>query len=293
MVLKAERVVEVGTNLGEGPLWSPNERALYWLDIVNSTIHRWEPESGKRDTKVFSQWISALVLCEDGRLLGAVEDGLAFIDFKNATFEIIVNPLPDRTMRFNDAACDRRGRMWTGTMLREDQKPVASLYRLNNNLVLKEMEYGLSLSNGIGFSTDDLTMYLSDSIQHSVYAYDYDLDEGTISNKRGIISVPVEPDGYPDGLTMDAEGHIWLCHWDGWKVTRHAPDGTLVDTIEVPVPRPTSCAFGGDDLSVLYITSAIMDLTDEQRAKAPSSGDLFAARPDVPGLPEPQFKQCK
>jgi sugar lactone lactonase YvrE len=292
-VLRAEQAIRIGARLGEGPLWSPNENALYSIDIVNCAIHRWEPKTGKRDTAILKQWICALVLCDDGRLIGAVEDGLAFIDFVTGTFEIIANPLPDRSMRFNDASADRLGRLWTGTMQREDQQPVASFYKLDNDLVLTEMDKGLSLSNGIGFSPDDSILYLSDSIQNSVFAYDFDLERGLISNKRQLIYVDPDKDGYPDGLTMDAEGHIWLCHWDGWKLTRHAPDGKVVDTIEVPVPRPTSCMFGGDDLSELYITSAIMDLSAEQFAVAPMSGDIFVARPSVPGLPEPTFRQNK
>lgn len=288
--MKAEQVIKVGAKLGEGPLWSSRENALYWLDIVNRTIHRWHPSSGKRDTTVFSQMVSALVQCDDGRFIGAVEDGLAFIDFENGEFEIIVNPLPDRTMRFNDASADRRGRLWTGTMLRENQKPVASFYKLSNDLTLSEMEKGLSLSNGIGFSPDDTVLYLSDSVQNSVYAYDFDIDSGTIANQRRLIYVDPEKDGYPDGLTVDAEGFIWLCHYDGWKVTRHAPDGTVVDVIETPVPRPTSCIFGGTELATLYITSAIEDLTEAQLAEAPMSGDVFSAKPRVGGLSEPVFR---
>lgn len=289
-MIRAEHAVKVGAKLGEGPLWSPSENALYWLDIVNSAIHRWEPTTGTRDTTIFKQWVSALVCCNDGRLIGAVEDGLAFLDFASGNFEIIVNPLPDRSMRFNDASADRLGRLWTGTMQRKDQQPVASFYKLERNLILTEMDRGLSLSNGIGFSPDDSILYLSDSVQNSVFAYDFDLENGTIANKRQLIFVDPRTDGYPDGLTVDAEGFIWLCHYDGWKLTRHAPDGKMVDHIEVPVPRPTSCMFGGEFFTDLYITSAIEDLTAEQLAAAPMSGDVFVAKPAVPGSPEFMFK---
>lgn len=288
--MKAQHVLKVGAQLGEGPLWSPRENALFWLDIVRPAIHRWEPATGKFDTTIMSQWVCALAHCQDGKMIGAVEDGLAIIDPESGEFEIVANPLPDRTMRFNDGSVDRRGRFWSGTMLREDYKPVCSIYRLNSDLSLEEMDSGLSLSNGIGYSPDDTTMYLSDSIQNTVFAYDFDLEKGEIRNKRPLIVVDAK-DGYPDGLTVDAEGYIWLCHWDGWKVTGHAPDGKHVETIEVPVPRPTSCAFGGEDFSTLYITSAIMDLTPDQLAEAPQSGDLFAAHSRVPGLPEPEFKR--
>ena len=286
--MKAEHVLTVGAQLGEGPLWSPRENALYWIDIVGRSIHRWNPSSGKRDTAMFSQWICALAHRAGGGLIGAVEDGIAFIDFENAEFEVIANPLPDRSVRFNDASCDRRGRYWSGTMLREDQKPVCSFYKLDHDLTVTEMDKGFSLSNGIGFSPDDSKMYVSDSVQRTVFVYDFDIEIGTIRNKRPLFEVG-ETDGYPDGLTVDAEGFIWLCHWDGWRVTRHAPDGKLVETIETPVPRPTSCAFGGEDFSILYITTAIMDLTPEQFANAPQSGDLFAVQPPVPGVAEFEF----
>ncbi|MBX3150902.1 SMP-30/gluconolactonase/LRE family protein [Candidatus Obscuribacterales bacterium] len=289
-MVKAEHALKVGAKLGEGPLWRARENALYWLDIVNCAIHRWEPATGKRDTATFNQWVCALVSCDDGRLVGAVEDGLAFLDFATGTFEIIANPLPDRTMRFNDASADRLGRLWTGTMQRENQKPVASFYKLDRDLSLTEMDYGLSLSNGIGFSPDDSILYLSDSVQNSVFAYDFDLEHGTIANKRQLIWVDPKRDGYPDGLTVDAEGFIWLCHYDGWKVTRHAPDGKQVDSIDMPVPRPTSCMFGGANLTELYITSAIEDLSVEQLENAPMSGDVFVATLPVPGTPEFTFR---
>ncbi|MDZ4837181.1 MAG: SMP-30/gluconolactonase/LRE family protein [Candidatus Melainabacteria bacterium] len=288
--MQAEQVLTVGSQLGEGPLWSPREGALYWIDIVGRIIHRWNPSTGKRDTTSFSQWICALGHRAGGGLIGAVEDGLAFIDFETGEFEIVANPLPDRSMRFNDGSCDRLGRFWSGTMLREDQKPVCSFYKLDNDLTISEMDKGFSLANGIGFSPDDSVMYLSDSIQRTVFVFDFDLEQGLIRNRRPLFTIE-EKDGYPDGLTVDAEGFIWLCHWDGWKVTRHAPDGRLVDTVKTPVPRPTSCAFGGADFSTLYITSAIMDLTEEQLAAAPQSGDLFAVQPGVRGVPEFEFIQ--
>jgi sugar lactone lactonase YvrE len=286
--VKAEHVLTVGAQLGEGPLWSPRENALYWIDIVGRNIHRWNPSSGQRETTMFSQWICALAHRAGGGLIGAVEDGIAFIDFEKGSFEVIANPLADRSVRFNDASIDRRGRYWSGTMLREDQKPVCSFYKLDHDLTVTEMDKGFSLSNGIGFSPDDSRMYVSDSVQRTVFVYDFDIENGTIRNRRPLFEVE-EADGYPDGLTVDAEGFIWLCHWDGWKVTRHAPDGKVVDTIETPVPRPTSCAFGGKDFSTLYITSAIMDLIPEQFAKAPQSGDLFAVKPPVPGVAEFEF----
>jgi sugar lactone lactonase YvrE len=182
------------------------------------------------------------------------------------------------------------GRLWTGTMQRTNQQPVASFFKLDCDLTLTEMDKGLSLSNGIGFSPDDSILYLSDSVQNSVFAYDFNLENGTIFNKRRLIHVDPEIDGYPDGLTVDAEGFIWLCHYDGWKLTRHAPDGKQVDSIEMPVPRPTSCIFGGANLSELFITSAIEDLSEEELEKAPMSGDLFVATLPVPGCPTFTFK---
>jgi sugar lactone lactonase YvrE len=287
--MKAEHLLSVNAQLGEGPLWSSSKQLLYWLDIIAPAIHRFDPESGINQTTRMRQSVCALVETADGGTVGAVDDGLAFIDPISGKFDVIANPLPDRKRRFNDGSCDRRGRFWSGSMMREQPYDgVNSLYKLDTDLTVTEMDTGLILSNGIGFSPDDTVMYLSDSIQKTVFAYDFDLAEGSIKNKRGLITV-ADDDGFPDGLTVDSEGCIWLCHWDGWRVTRHSPDGKIIDFIDMPVPRPTSCIFGGSDLKTLFITSAIMDLDADELKKSPLSGDLFVVSLSVPGLPEPKF----
>lgn len=287
---KVEHIYSAQAELGEGPLWSAEHNCLFWLDIVAPAIHRFYPDTGKNETTKMSQGIFMLVETADGGTIGAVDDGLAYINSVSGEIDIIENPLPSKKLRFNDGACDRRGRLWSGSMRRESPyEPVCSLYMLDLDLTVGEMDKGLTLCNGIGWSCDDMTMYLSDSVQKTVFAYDFDIEEGVVKNKRPFFQVS-ESDGYPDGLTVDSEGCIWLCHWDGWCVTRIAPDGKAIDRIEMPVPRPTSCHFGGSDLSTLFITSAIKDMDEETRRKAPLSGDLFAISPGVSGLPEQQFR---
>jgi|AGTN01.2.fsa_nt_gi Gluconolactonase len=287
--MKVEHLYRAQAQLGEGPLWSASGNFLYWLDIRAPAIHRYFPDTGKNETTKMSQGVFSLVETADGGTVGGIDDGLAFIDPITGEFDVIENPLPSSKLRFNDGACDRRGRLWTGSMSRDEpHDPVCTLYMLESDLSVHAMDQGISLSNGIGFSPDDKVMYLSDSIQKTIFAFDFDLDRGSIANKRPFFEVS-EKGGYPDGLTVDSEGCIWVCHWDGWCITRISPKGIPIVRIEMPVPRPTSCHFGGSDLSTLFITSAISNLDKKRHAKSPQSGDLFAVSPAVPGLPEPKF----
>jgi len=287
--MKVEHIFSAQAQLGEGPLWSARHNCLYWLDLRANEIHRFFPDTGRDETTKMPQSVSSLVETTDGGTLGGMDDGLAFIDPVTGEFDIIDNPLPSKDVRFNDGACDRRGRFWTGSMRRDQPyDPVCCLYMLETDLSVCEMDRGICLSNGIGFSPDDKVMYLSDSVQKTIFAYDFDLDAGSIVNRRAFFEVS-EKGGYPDGLTVDSEGCIWLCHWDGWCITRIAPSGKEIARVEMPVPRPTSCHFGGSDLSTLFITSAISNLDAETHKKSPLSGDLFAVLPAVSGLPESTF----
>jgi sugar lactone lactonase YvrE len=154
--------------------------------------------------------------------------------------------------------------------------------------MLQIMETGLTISNGIGWSPDNKTMYFTDSMPRTIYAYDFDPITGAIENRRSFIHTPDEP-GVPDGLTVDSEGFIWSARWDGWKITRYDPDGKLEREIEVSAQRPTSCTFGGPDLDELYVTSASVGMDWMDRVKQPAAGNLFRIRVDVKGLPEPKF----
>ena len=188
-------------------------------------------------------------------------------------------------MRFNDG---RRGRFWAGTLHEKRHPGTAALYRLDPDGHYSPMVEGVTVSNGIAWSPDSRTMYFADSWQRTIFCFGFELDSGTPHNQR-VIAELSSGSGVPDGAKVDSEGFLWSANFDGACITRYAPDGTVDRVIQMPVQRPSSCAFGGDDLSILYVTSASLNLTVEQRAAAPLSGGLFAIDVGVKGLPEPCF----
>ncbi len=277
-----EVVVGLQNELGEGPLWNVPEQMLYWIDHPAQKFFRYQPSSAAFETFLLDTRPGCLAFCESGDLVLGTSDGIAFWHKGTLAY------YPDRqayrsTNRFNDGAVDRAGRFWLGTA---SDAPDNHLYRLDADGTLQIMEEGIYISNGIGWSPDNKTMYYSDSGGGGiVYAYDFDLATGTTSNRRTFLP-PTDTPAVADGLTVDAEGNVWIAFWDGWKVARFDPDGVLMTEIVMPVQRPTSCAFGGPDLSVLYVTSASKDL---DCAEQPLAGALFSIKTDTTGLPEPFF----
>jgi sugar lactone lactonase YvrE len=199
-------------------------------------------------------------------------------------------PEPDKPgNRFNDCKCDRAGRFFAGTMALNAGPGQGTLWRLDPDGRMTAVETGLHVSNGLGWSPDDRTFYFCDTGARTVFAYDYDLATGAATNRRPLIAFAAEEEGKPDGLAVDAEGHLWIALWDGWGVARYAPDGRRVGFVSLPVPRPTSVAFGGGDLRTLFITSARVRLSAAQLAEAPLSGSVFAFDAGVAGLPVGAF----
>ena len=283
---QVERVLSVKNKLGEGPLWHPEEQALYWVNIEQHCFHRLVPATGQHEIFAVGLPVGALAFRDSGGLVLATRDGFAFWDFRAQALEFIADPEADKPeARFNDGAVDRQGRFWAGTM---SAGPTSSLYRLDPDGSVYTMETGVTISNGIGWSPDDKTMYYTDTPLRMIYAYDFDPASGAIENRRPFIRTPDES-GLPDGLTIDSEGFIWSARWDGWKVTRYDPAGKVEREIELPVQRPTSCTFGGAELDELYITSAWTGLSWVKRKLQPRAGDLFRIKVDVKGLEEPKF----
>jgi len=190
-----------------------------------------------------------------------------------------------KNARFNDGKVDPGGRFWVGTLGDDDQ---SCLYRLDPDGELHTMETGIQISNGLGWSPDRKTMYYTDSPLRVIYAYDYDLGSGSITNRRDFVSVPID-EGFPDGLAVDSDGFIWSAHWDGWRISRYDPEGNIERVVYLPVQRPTSCTFGGPDLDQLFITSAWTGLSETERREQPLAGDLFLVCGDVKGQKENMF----
>jgi sugar lactone lactonase YvrE len=233
--------------------------------------------------------IGCLALRQRGGAIIALRSGFAYIDFCTGEVRKLASPiLEEPNMRFNDGRCDRRGRFWAGTLHERRHLGTAALYRLDPDGRCSQIIGGVTVSNGIAWSPDNLTMYFADSWMRTIFSFDFDLDSGTPHNRRIFAELP-HGSGVPDGATVDSEGFLWSANFDGGCVTRYAPDGSVDRVIRMPVQRPTSCAFGGDDLSVLYVTSASLNLTDKQRIAAPLAGSLFAVDAGIKGLPEPRF----
>lgn len=281
---------EAAAILGEGPLWSPREAALYWVDIKAPALHRFRPADGDKTSWVMPERIGWVIERANGAGLVAGFKGRGFCFLTPGTMvpETIGQPEPDYPdNRFNDAAADNAGRIWAGTMDDNEREASGSLYRLDPNLDWQRMDRGYVITNGPAFSPDYRTIYHGDTSKGTIYAFDLGSD-GKISNKRDFVTIP-EGDGYPDGMTCDAEGGLWVAHWNGWRVTRFTAAGEVDRVIEMPVAQVTSCAFGGPEYGCLYVTSASIGLSDQQREDQPLAGALFGIDVGVKGFPPGQF----
>ncbi|NNG04582.1 MAG: SMP-30/gluconolactonase/LRE family protein [Inquilinus sp.] len=275
--------------LGEGPVWCPREGVLYWLDIKRPAVYRFDPGRGQTGCWPMPSDIGCMALREAGGMVVALRSGFALLDFDTGELTPLADPEADRPdNRFNDGKVDRRGRFWAGTLNDAESDPLGSLYRLDADGSVPLMQEGAVVSNGIGWSPDDRTMYFTDSAIRTIWAYDFDAVSGAIANRRVFAEVP-EGTGYPDGLTVDADGHVWSAVWDGWRVVRYDPSGRIDREVAMPVQRPTSCMLGGDDLKTLFVTSASIHLDAVALSKGPLAGGLFALDVDTAGLPESRF----
>jgi sugar lactone lactonase YvrE len=290
--MQAVSIVSSQNQLGEGPIWSVEEQALYWVDIYGKCIERYDPQTHLRKTFQLPCKVGAAAFRKRGGFVLATDQGFAFWDGQSDAVELVSNPEIDKPLyRFNDGKIDPGGRFWAGTMYdgpQQHPRPEGTLYRLDPDGSISLMEKGVLISNGIGWSPDHRIMYYTDSIRKIIYAYDFDPATGEISNRRTFVHTPDES-GEPDGLTVDSLGFVWSARWNGWKVTRYNPKGEVDLVIQVPAACPSSVMFGGRDLKDLFITSAWKELSSEERNFQPLAGNLFTARVDVQGLPEFQF----
>ncbi|MDF1586353.1 SMP-30/gluconolactonase/LRE family protein [Marinimicrococcus flavescens] len=281
-------VLEARAALGEGPLWHPGEQALYWIDIKAPALHRLDPASGREKHWPLPEAIGSFCFREAGGLVLALRSGLAFLDPESGGITPVARPDEPPGNRFNDGKCDRAGRFFAGTMDDAETACSGALYRLDPDRSLHRIRSDVYISNGLGWSTDDRVMYFTDSPRQVIWAYDYDIVTGRTANERVFARI-AEDAGYPDGLCVDAEDHVWSAHWDGARLTRWRPDGSIERVVPMPVPRPTSCCFGGPDLATLYVTSARTGLDERALAAAPLAGGVFALEPGVRGQPTAFF----
>jgi len=275
--------------IGEGPSWDASEGVLYWLDIKRPAIFRWHSEKGQTGFWPMPHPVGCAVSAGKDRLVFADAEGFGFLSLASGALERIAELEGDlQRNRFNDGKVDRAGRFWAGSMDDECKVPTGSLYRVDPDLSIHRMDTGFICSNGLGWSPDNRTMYFTDSIVRTIWAYEFDGASGALGPRR-VFAQLSDQDGVPDGLTVDSEGFVWSAIWDGWRVIRYAPNGSIDREVRLPVQRPTSCMFGGPDLQTLYITSASSGLCPASLKAGPMAGAIFAVPTDVVGLPETPF----
>ncbi|MDB5457622.1 MAG: hypothetical protein JWP92_3207 [Caulobacter sp.] len=278
--------------LGEGPVWDVDTQRLLWTDIQSRVLRRYDPANGAVETFPAPERIGAIGLLpgEADRVVAAFETGFGLFDLKTGAVDWLARPETEANgRRFNDGRVDRQGRFWAGTMV-EDRalrpQATAALWRLDADGAASIQVAGVQIANGLAFSPDGATLYFADSLERRIDAYDLDAATGTLANGRPFAAVEV---GGPDGGTVDAEGHVWSARWGAGTVVRHAPDGRVVQTLRLPVSQPTCMAFGGPDLTHLYVTTARDELTPARLAQEPSAGDIFVYEVAVPGLAEARY----
>ena len=227
------------------------DRALWWVDIEGRLLQRLSTHSGEVTSWTLPERIGSYALRRDGGIVCAFASGFAFHDLDTGQTDWIAQPEADTPRnRFNDGKVDRQGRFWAGTMDDRLSERTGALYRLDPDLSVHRMETGIGISNALCWSPDDSRFYFADTMQEEIWSYDYTPAAGAISDRRLFTHTRDQP-GQPDGATVDAEGFLWNAQWDGWRLVRYAPDGTVDRIVELPVQKPTSCIFGGPDLKTL------------------------------------------
>jgi L-arabinonolactonase len=281
-------VVDAKTELGEGTLWDPGAGVLWWVDIWDKAIHRYDPSNGEDVVFPAPECVGCVGVRAKGGLVVALANGFHFFDPATGRFDPIIDPEADKPdTRFNDGKPDRQGRFWSGTVFEDPPRPPefkGALYRLDADLSCHRMVEGIGSSNGLAFSPDSRTMYFADSNARTVWEWDFDPLTGDIENRRVFIDTTATG-GLPDGATVDAEGCYWTTLPESGKLVRYDPDGKMMRTIMMPTAIPTCCEFGGKDLDILYVTTARLRKIKDQ----PLAGGLFAVDVGVKGLPLPYF----
>jgi len=292
LLSQPECVWAAGATLGEGTCWSVREQSLYWVDILEHRLLRYTPRSGEQRTWTLPDTVSAVAERAAGPgLMVTLRRGYARFDPATGQLERLDEPEPDRLAnRFNDGKCDAQGRFWGGTMDFDCKARTGALYRLDApGRCERALDAGFAVTNGPTWSLDGRTMYFNETVERRVHAYDFDAATGTLSRPRIWLAFGPD-DGYPDGMTTDSEGRLWICHWGAASVTCHDPEsGDELARVRLPASNITNVAFGGADLRTLFITSARTDLSAQALAAQPLAGGLFSLEVDAVGQPAALF----
>lgn len=281
-------VAPTGCLLGEGPLWSPSEGFLWWVDIKRAKLHRHNPKTGNTRRYDLPVHASALAL-SDGGLIMIGDREIGRYDTATESYRKLADINEPDGFRTNDAGLAPDGAVWFGTLDDAGKTPEGAYYRLGSDLVVERIGLPeVMVTNTMQFSPDGSIFYTCDSAEQMILAFDHDLASGALSNRR-VFASTFDAGCYPDGSAIDSDGFLWNAQWAGSRIVRYAPDGSIDQVVKMPVSRPTSCAFGGEGLTTLYITSARTGLSDAALDRQPMAGSLFALDVEVPGLPVPEF----
>ncbi|MEJ8798452.1 SMP-30/gluconolactonase/LRE family protein [Trinickia caryophylli] len=278
-----ECVWPLGAELGEGALWVPREAAVYFVDIKARRVNRFSPATGERRSWLAPRQPGFIAAVDDGAFLCGMQGGLYRFCADNGVFELLVEVEADRPgNRLNDGFVDAGGRLWFGSMDDAEQAPSGRLYRLTDEGAVDPCDDGYVITNGPAMSPDGRTLYHTDTLRRTIYAFDVS-DTLALSRKR--VFATIEGSGYPDGMAVDADGFVWVALFGGGRIERFSPQGVLAQTVAFPCENVTKLAFGGNDGRTVYATTACKGLSREARKRQPLAGGLFMFRSPVAGLP--------
>ncbi|MCL4507038.1 MAG: SMP-30/gluconolactonase/LRE family protein [Chloroflexi bacterium] len=278
--MEPQLIADYACVVGEGPMWHPYEKKVYWVDIVTGRMFRYDPATQHHEQIYQGDPIGGYTIQDDGALLLFMNKGAVKI-WREGALKTVIDEIPDeRETRFNDVFADPVGRVFCGTMPTADRK--GRLYRLDTDGKLTILLEGIGTSNGMGLTPDRKHLYYTDSEAHSIYIFDYDQASGSISNQRIFKQTPPQ-EGLPDGMTVDAEGCVWSAHWDGGFLVRFSPAGEELMRIQFPARKVSSVIFGGDDYTDMYVTTAG---GDHKETDGPLAGSLFKLNLGIRGVPE-------
>ena len=286
--MTVEIVLDAHATIGESATWAPDEQALYWIDVMAPALYRLDPATGENRGWMLTSDVGGFALTRDGGAVVALRRGLYWLDLQSGGLDRLTEPTFDPALfRYNEGACDAAGRFWIGVMFDPlEGKPPARKSALHSFTLdggLLAADDCSDLHNGMAWSADARTFYLSHSYPRRVFAYDYDAETGSLSNRRLFAAIEEEA-GIPDGAAVDVEGGYWCALHGGGRVRRYHADGFVDRDIELPVSQPTMCAFGGKGLATLYVTSASDGLSDAQRAREPHAGALMSLDVGISGV---------
>ncbi|GMQ93533.1 MAG: SMP-30/gluconolactonase/LRE family protein [Acidimicrobiia bacterium] len=290
--LTAEPATDHRAELGEGPVWDADRNRVVWVDIPGRAILVTDPSTGHTESLPTPSEIGAVALVGSGGYVAALQDGVYLGDGTEPWQLLAEIEASDETMRMNDGKCDPHGAFVGGTISRDGKRGVASLYRVNEQGTTERLLTGVSISNGLDWTADGTTMYYIDTPTRTVMAYPYDYGSPTLGQPEPVVEIP-ESQGFPDGMTLDSEGCLWVGMWGGHAIHRYTPNGILDTVIDLPVTNVTSCAFGGQDFGTLFITTASSGADEKDGIDEPMAGALFQLQVGVSGRPPTPFGSNK